>query len=112
MFEELGKFLHGYSLDSHKLFGAHKNGEEVMFRVYAPCAREVELKGVFTNWEGYKMKKVSAAGVYELSLKNVKEYDGYFYNILTRENKWIEKVDPYSFMMDVLSKERYAKIVA
>ena len=100
MFEELGKFLHGYSLDSHKLFGAHKEGEEVVFRVYAPCAKEVELKGAFTNWEGYKMNKISASGVYELKLKNVKEYDGYFYNILTRNNKWIEKIDPYSFMME------------
>lgn len=100
MFEELGKFLHGYSLDSHKIFGAHKENDGVVFRVYAPCAKDVEIKGVFTNWQGYKMKKISASGVYEIFLKNVNQYDSYFYNILTRDNKWIEKVDPYSFMME------------
>ena len=100
MIEELGKFLHGYSLDSHKIFGAHKDGDEVLFRVYAPCARDVEIKGAFTNWQGYKMNKVSAAGVYEIRLKNVNEYDSYLYNILTRENRWIEKVDPYGFLME------------
>ena len=66
MIEELGKFLHGYSLDSHKIFGAHKVEDGVLFRVYAPCAKEVEIKGSFTNWQGYRMNKVSAAGVYEI----------------------------------------------
>ena len=109
MFEELGKFLHGYSLDSHKIFGAHKESDGVLFRVYAPNAKEVELKGEFSNWQGLKMKKISASGVYEIKLNNVKEYDGYFYNILTRENKWIEKCDPYGFMMEKrpLYKSRY-----
>ena len=109
MFEELGKFLHGYSLDSHKIFGAHKESDGVLFRVYAPNAKEVEIKGEFSDWQGLKMKKISASGVYEIKLNNVKEYDGYFYNILTRENKWIEKIDPYGFMMEKrpLYKSRY-----
>ena len=100
MFEELGKFLHGYSLDSHKLFGAHKEGDEVVFRIYAPCSKEVHLKGDFNEWQPQKMNKISASGVYELKLKNVKEYDCYLYRILTRDNNWIEKCDPYGFMMD------------
>ncbi len=100
MQEELNKFLHGYSLDSHKYFGAHKDGEEVVFRVYAPCAKEVEIKGTFNGWQTYKMVKISDAGVYEIRLKNVNEYDSYLFNILTKDNKWIEKIDPYSFLME------------
>ncbi len=108
----LESFLHGYSLDSHKFFGAHKIDDEVVFRVYAPNAKEVEIKGDFNGWQTYKMVKISDAGVYEIRLKNVNQYDSYLYNILTKDNKWIEKADPYSFMMDKrpLFKSRFFDI--
>ena len=96
----LESFLHGYSLDSHKFFGAHKIDDEYVFRVYAPNAKEVEIKGSFTNWQTHKMNKISYTGIYEARFNNVKEYDSYLYNILTKDNRWIEKVDPYGFLME------------
>ena len=97
----LESFLHGYSLDSHKFFGAHKiDNDEVVFRVYAPHAKGVEIRGTFNNWQSYKMVKISDAGVYEIRLNGVNNYDSYLYKILTKDNKWIDKVDPYSFMME------------
>lgn len=96
----IDNYLHGNSIDAYKYFGAHRIGDEVVFRVYAPCAREVEIKGTFNNWKTQKMAKISEAGVYEIRLKNVNEYDSYLYNILTCDNRWVEKADPFSFLME------------
>lgn len=109
MFEELGKFLQGYSLDSHKIFGVHKE-EGIKFRVYAPNAKEVELKGDFSDWQGIKMNKVSASGIYEVTVNNAKENDKYLYNILTKENNWIEKLDCYSLMIED-NKSKYIDVL-
>lgn len=98
MFEELGRFLQGYSVESYKLFGTHKENNELVFRIYAPYAKEVELKASFNNYEPIKMNKVSASGVFEVKISGVLYLD-YYYNVLSKDNKWIEVKDTYSFIL-------------
>ena len=47
-------FLMGQTIEAYKYFGPHfvtqDNKEGVLFRVYAPMAKEVSIIGEFNNW--------------------------------------------------------------
>ena len=88
------KFLKGESKDAYSYFGAHKVHDGVCFRVYAPNAKQVE---VVVHDENHKMERIDFRGVYEVRVANVKEFDTYHYEILTQDNVWISKNDPYTF---------------
>ena len=93
-------FFNGETIDAHKYFGAHLQGEGAVFRIYAPHAKKVEIKGIFTNWHGQELTKIDNRGIYEIYIEGVKEYDKYFYNILDANNHWVEKSDPYAFFCE------------
>lgn len=97
-----GKLEKGY-----EIFGAHLVKENnivigTMFRVYAPNARIVSVIGDFNNWDSrvHTMNKVSDMGIYELFIKECKEWDKYRYVILTKDNETLYKSDPYAFFSD------------
>ena len=47
-------FYIGKSFDAYEFFGAHKIGDKILFRVYAPNAAKVSLVGEFNDWQvGY-----------------------------------------------------------
>ena len=92
------KFIKGDSKDSFKYFGAHKVNDGVCFRLYAPHAKEVE---VCVNEINHKMEKIDFRGVFEVRVKDIKEFDTYHYDILTKDNVWISKNDPYTFYNDI-----------
>ena len=66
-------FLMGQSINAYEYFGAHftklNNKDGVIFRVYAPMAKEVCVIGEFNNWNpgSHLMKKIDDSGVYERS---------------------------------------------
>jgi 1,4-alpha-glucan branching enzyme len=98
------RFHSGYAMDAYKYFGAHfttyYQKEGVMFRVYAPNALEVELIGDFNNWVGkdHKLKRLkSDPTVWQIFVKDLKEYTRYKYHIRTKDNRWIDKADPFAF---------------
>lgn len=101
-------YLMGESIDAYKYLGCHfitKNKKRgAIFRVYAPMAREVHVIGEFNDWDlnsKSKMEKVHYAGLYELFIPDVKEYQSYKFHIQTQEGNWIDKADPCGYLFEL-----------
>ena len=94
-------FLMGQTIEAYKYFGPHfvkkDNKEGVLFRVYAPMAKEVCVIGEFNNWNpgSHVMNKIDDSGVYEIFVEGAKDYQSYKYHILTCEGKYVDKQDPF-----------------
>lgn len=104
MNEILEAFFNGNCYNAYEYFGAHPYKNGYIFRLFAPHALEVELIGDFNNWDGshYKMKKIDNRGIFELYVLEIKnDYQVYKYNILTPNNIWILKADPYAFFSEL-----------
>ena len=60
----------------------------------------VELIGDFNNWvsKDHKLKRLkSDPTVWQIFVKDLKEYTRYKYHIRTKDNRWIDKADPFAF---------------
>ena len=96
-------FRQGTNQEAYRLFGAHfqeQNGEEgVMFRVWAPNAKEVSVVGDFNNWVpgDTPMKKLPESGIWECFVAGMKEFDIYKYCVTTPDDELVFKTDPYAF---------------
>ena len=97
MNSDVEKFIKGESKNSYDYFGAHSVNDGVCFRVYAPHAKQIEL---VIGENNYKLEKIDFRGVYETRVKEIKEFDTYYYEILTNDDTWINKNDPYTFYHD------------
>ena len=95
-------FHAGRDVRAYDLLGAHieyRSGKSgVVFRVWAPEAREVYVTGDFAAWKkcAVLMEKKSV-GVWETYIEGLGEYDAYKYNVITRDGALLEKTDPYGF---------------
>lgn len=100
-------FLFGQSHEAYNYFGAHFtkiNGEDgVMFRVYAPMAKEVSVIGDFNSWDPriHVMSKVEDSGVFEVFVPGVSQYQSYKYHILGCNNVYFDKADPFAFFPNI-----------
>ncbi|MCK9198186.1 MAG: 1,4-alpha-glucan branching protein GlgB [Bacilli bacterium] len=100
-------YLLGKNINAFQYFGAHfitsRNQEGVVFRVYAPFAKEIEVIGNFNGWLGsnHKMIRTSWQGVFELFIPGINNYDQYKYHILTSNDIWINKSDPFAFYSEL-----------
>ncbi len=105
MKEELGIYLfhQGTNYYSYELLGCHMINDGAIFRVWAPNAKRVAVVGDFNNWDRTKhfMNKITDAGLWELYIPNVYEYQSYKYAIKTKSNRYILKSDPYAFHSEV-----------
>lgn len=91
-------FREGTHLEAYNYFGSHILEGEVVFRVYAPNAKEMYLVGEFNGWDkSNPMRKIDDAGVWELAVKGLNEYDSYKYLVVTKEGWELYKSDPYGF---------------
>lgn len=111
----LHDFLTGQSIDAHKYFGAHfvtttkKVGRKkvvekgVIFRLYAPLASDVSIIGEWNNWNPSinKMDRVDDAGVFELYIPNLLNYNSYKYHFRDCNGNYIDKADPYAFYSEL-----------
>ena len=94
-------FHQGTNFYAYEYLGAHfarvddKNG--VVFRVWAPNAKEVSVVGDFNSWnvKSNVMHKISDGGVYETFIPGLKEFDAYKFAITNF--KTVLKADPYAF---------------
>ncbi len=93
--EEISSFYAGTSRTAYRFLGCHRSGDGFVFRLWAPNARRVVLKGDFNSWSGEDMGRNE--GIWELYSENAKEYDAYKYSIETPSGEWVEKIDPYAF---------------
>ncbi|MFI3206678.1 MAG: 1,4-alpha-glucan branching protein GlgB [Clostridia bacterium] len=96
-------FHQGKNRKAYEYFGLHKIVSEkkskMVFRVWAPNAKEVAIVGDFCDWncEKYQLTKISD-GIWEIYLDFVlKNYDVYKVYILPQSGKGFMKSDPYAF---------------
>ena len=95
-------FHTGDSVRAYDFLGAHlvnrndKNG--VVFRVWAPTARNVSVAGDFNNWnnEANYMYNIGY-GVWEVFVEGVKQFCTYKYCIESEYGDRLMKADPYAF---------------
>jgi 1,4-alpha-glucan branching enzyme len=66
------------------------------FSVWAPNAKAVRVIGTFNDWngEGHSMRSLGASGVWELFVPGVDAGTIYKFQILTRDDRWVERADP------------------
>lgn len=99
-------FLNGQTIQAFDYFGAHftthENQKGVMFRLYAPLANDVSIIGDWNNWDHtkHKMNKIDDAGVFELFIPGLTDYQSYKYHFRTLFGKYVNKIDPYAFFSE------------
>ncbi len=91
-------FRQGRNCRAYEFFGSHIEGDNVVFRVWAPNAASVSVVGEFNGWneDAHPMSKI-ADGIWELTAGGVKQYDSYKYCITGEDGVKRMKADPYAF---------------
>lgn len=98
-YDHIENYLAGYSSMGADIWGAHKDTDgKYVFRVLAPNADEVYIKGDFTSWENTKMTKNTKYGYFFIKL-DANPGDYYKY-IVVHQGNWVEKTDPFARAMD------------
>ena len=94
-------FYIGKSFDAYEFFGAHKIGDKILFRVYAPNAAKVSLVGEFNDWQEEEMEQQYQSGIYSITSENARVSMMYKYCIHTRDGQVVYHCDPYGFAMEL-----------
>ncbi len=91
-------FRQGRNCRAYDFFGSHFTEDGVVFRVWAPRAKEVSVVGSFNDWNenSHPMKKI-ADGIWEAQISGVKQYDSYKYSVSGADGVRRMKADPYAF---------------
>lgn len=97
----LHDFYTGNSFDAYNFFGAHKEGEQIVFRTYAPNAKSVNIIGSFNEWNEEPMYHEGNNQVFVYRNGNAKFGDMYKYVIYSQNGERREHCDPYSFGMEL-----------
>ena len=90
-------FHQGNNFRAYDYMGAHREGEETVFRVWAPNADAAFVTGDFCEWgDAYPMQRITEGGIYELWIPNPTLGDTFRYKFLLRRNGMdYYKADPY-----------------
>src|SRR5699024_1572013 len=97
-YTKIKDYIEGNSTIGHKIWGALAYEDGYIFRIYAPNADEVYIKGDFTGWQNERLIKNDEYG-YFYGFYKAKVNDYYKY-IVVKDGKWIEKTDPFAHAMD------------
>ncbi|MCP4181241.1 MAG: 1,4-alpha-glucan branching protein GlgB [bacterium] len=91
----------------YETMGAHLASEHgvagVRFSVWAPNAATVRVVGHFNHWNGcnHTMHKDHATGIWSIFISGLSVNTVYMYEIITKKNKKLHKIDPYGFYMGI-----------
>ena len=96
--KEIEAYIRGDSSKGHDIWGAKAFEDGYIFRLYAPNADEVYLKGDFSNWEAVKMTKNKKYG-YFFTFQKAKIGQFYKYTLI-KDGRAFDKADPYAFFLD------------
>ena len=106
MWDNTDYFVHlfheGTARRAYEFMGAHLCSLDGVpgckFRLWAPHAKQVIVQGDFNGWKNKEpMKLLSEQGLWETFIPNVKQYDSYKYEIITKKGESRLKADPYAF---------------
>ncbi len=103
--------LHLFSEGTHyrawEKFGSHRITVDgvtgVHFAVWAPNAQRVSVVGDFNRWDGrtHPMRRLVAAGVWEIFVPDLPEGACYKYEVRTTAGQLLEKADPFAQRFEV-----------
>lgn len=96
----LQKFYMGEAFDAYEYFGAHLEGEDIVFRTYAPNAQRIAVVGEFNNWQEQPMEQLHQSGVWTGCSNAAKPGQMYKY-VIYGQNGRVEHCDPYGFGMEL-----------
>ncbi len=100
-------YLMGQTIEAYRYFGAHfveQDGQHgVMFRLYAPMADDVSVIGEFNGWDvrTHKMNKVDDAGVWEIFIPGLADYQSYKFHFKNARGEYVDKADPFAFYSEL-----------
>ena len=57
------EFYMGHLFETYRYFGAHKEGDGFIFRVFAPGAKGVTVMGEFSDWKEVSLYQDGRSGV-------------------------------------------------
>ncbi len=99
-----GKDLRSYEfLGSHPVHGDASEDSGVLFRVWAPRARQVSVAGNFNDWNttNHPMSALEDdPQIWELFIPEASEGDLYKYAVESDKGKVVLKADPYAFFSE------------
>ncbi|GAB3663934.1 1,4-alpha-glucan branching protein GlgB [Nocardioides korecus] len=83
--------------------GAHVVPGGTAFRVWAPRAMEVQVRGDFNDWDGSRgvLTAVGSSGVWEGFVPGATHGDGYKFHVRGADGQWRDKADPMAFHTEV-----------
>ena len=97
----LDAYHHGDMNDAYNYLGCHFNSKTgtAVFRVWSTRATKISVIGDFNGWDenADPMTKITEAGIWEVTVKGVKPFDGYKFYIENGFGKPIYKCDPFAF---------------
>ena len=99
-------FHDGANFKAYEYFGAHREGREYVFRVWAPNASEAFVTGLFNGWsEDDPMERVDDKGIWEARISSERFGNGFAYEYKFKlGNEEIHKCDPYAFYSESYPK--------
>jgi len=97
----LQDFYDGRSFDAYEFFGAHAEDGKIVFRTYAPNAKEIKVAGSFNGWKGDIMTQSGRSGVFTLVSDTASFGDLYKYRITYSDGNVVDHCDPYGFGMEL-----------
>ncbi|NLP48731.1 MAG: 1,4-alpha-glucan branching protein GlgB [Clostridiales bacterium] len=93
-------FHQGNNFKAYEYMGAHRRDDNtVVFRVWAPNAKQVSVVGDFNSWNSRAnpLSKINEQGLWQACLEGPQEYDAYKYHIVSQKGAQLLKSDPYCF---------------
>jgi 1,4-alpha-glucan branching enzyme len=94
-------FYRGNEFEAYSYLGAHVTETGVVFRTFAPAAREIAVIGDFNGWQENRMERVYDGNFWECTVPGVKAGDRYKYRIYKRDGSFLDHCDPYGFYSEV-----------
>ncbi|GAA4862315.1 1,4-alpha-glucan branching protein GlgB [Saccharopolyspora rosea] len=86
------------------VLGAHRRGGApddpttgVSFAVWAPNARQVQVRGDFTRGAACPLRRLAGSGVWEVFVPGVADGARYRFDVLGADGRWRTKADPVAF---------------
>ncbi|MCR5431673.1 MAG: 1,4-alpha-glucan branching protein GlgB [Lachnospiraceae bacterium] len=100
--EDEDRFIRGVHYEIYEKLGAHiisvNRVKGTYFAVWAPNAQRVSVVGDFNAWDGrrHPMRKLRAAGIFELFIPGLGEGEIYKFEIKAQSGLTYLKADPYA----------------
>ncbi len=94
-------FYTGTEFQAYRYLGAHREGDQTVFRTFAPGARQIQVIGEFNGWNGTGMNRIHDGNFWECRVGGAKPGQMYKYRITGADNSCRDRCDPYGFRMEL-----------